>query len=111
METSGNPRSRSNHRRHLSPRRKSIFWDASNAASIDVVELRDDDYDQLVIKVNDPDAVVAVRSQTDDYFRINVGRRSTYVGLMKVRVVSTYRELIDLPIVAKLNKSLSNHLC
>jgi hypothetical protein len=37
---------------------KRIFWDVSNPENAVVVELRGEDYDELVIEVDDPDAVV-----------------------------------------------------
>jgi hypothetical protein len=37
---------------------KRIFWDVSNAENVVVIDLSDDDYNQLVIEVDDPDAVV-----------------------------------------------------
>ena len=39
---------------------KRIFWDVHNAANTVVVDLQDDRYDELVVEVADPDAVVSL---------------------------------------------------
>lgn len=37
---------------------KRIFWDVSNPENAVVIDLSDDDYNELVVEVADPDAVV-----------------------------------------------------
>lgn len=47
---------------HLEGRR--IFWDVCNADNVVVVDLDDENYSQLVIEVADPDATVALLTES-----------------------------------------------
>jgi len=41
-----------------------LFWDVRNADNVVVVDLADEEYQQLVIEVEDPDAVVRLLGET-----------------------------------------------
>lgn len=41
---------------------KRIFWDVRNPDNAVVIDLDDEDYEQLIVEVEDPDAVVALLS-------------------------------------------------
>ncbi|MGB3618209.1 MAG: hypothetical protein WBA12_08820 [Catalinimonas sp.] len=45
---------------------RKIFWDVRNTARTVVVDLDEAQYDQLVIEVEDPDAVVALPNGLND---------------------------------------------
>jgi hypothetical protein len=41
---------------------KSIFWDVNSAENIVVIDLADEDYNQLIIEVENPDSVISMLS-------------------------------------------------